>query len=150
MTSTDYNARIEYATRGDGTDVDERLLDALTHYSPATGRSERGWVEVHLTVPATGLHQAITTALALAEPAQRLIGAAVLAIEVLPTAEFDARQGLSPAPETVGVPEAARLLGVTPQAVRQRLVSGSLPGTKSGRDWRIQLSALTAMSDREE
>ena len=81
----EFNARVEYRTRDD---VDGHLLEALTDYGPATGRADRGWVEVHITVPATSLRQAVTTALALAESA---VDAPVLAVEVLPTEEFDAR-----------------------------------------------------------
>lgn len=141
---TDYNARIELQTRDDATLPDE-LIDALTGYGPAVARSERGWVELHITFPATDLRQAATTALALVAQATTV---PVLALEVLPTAEFDARLGITPEPETLGVPEVAQLLGVTPQAVRQRIASGSLPATRAGRDWRIQRAAAEALAGR--
>ncbi|EYR62156.1 hypothetical protein N866_11160 [Actinotalea ferrariae CF5-4] len=132
----EYNARIEYRTRDD---IDDQLLEALTDYGPATGRAERGWVEVYITVPATSLRQAFTTALALAESAT---DAPVLAVEVLPTDEFDARLGLAPLPELVSVTEAAQSLRVSRQAVLQRLESGTLPGRKVGNAWVIQRSAV--------
>lgn len=134
----EFNARIEYQTRED---IDDALLEALTEYGPATGRAERGWVEVYITVPATTLRQAFSTALAVAEAAVQV---PVLAVEVLPTAEFDARNGLAPLPELVSVTEAAALLGVSRQAVLQRLESGSLPGRKVGNAWVIQRPALPA------
>lgn len=131
---TDYNARIELATRDDST-LPDTLIDALPGYGPAVARSERGWVELHITFPAADLRQAATTALALVASATPLD---VVALEVLTTAEFDARNGLAPTPEYLGVPDVARALGVSPQAVRQRIATGSIPATKKGRDWLVQ------------
>jgi excisionase family DNA binding protein len=133
---TDYNARLEFHTCKD---VDELLIDRLADYHSATGRSPRGWVEVTITVPAESLRQAVSTALAVAEGAQV---APVLGVEVLPTAEFDARNGLAPMPELVSVTEAADLLGVSRQAVLQRLESGSLAGQKVGNTWIVQRGRL--------
>jgi excisionase family DNA binding protein len=140
---TDYNARIEYATR-DGDDDD--LIDALAGYHPAIARAPRGWVEAIITLPAETLRQATTTALAIAEVAGRaaLAGAEVLALEVLPTDEFDARNGLAPMPALMSVTEAAAELGVSRQAVLQRLEAGSLPGTKVGNAWVVQAAAVHA------
>lgn len=139
---TDYNAHVEWKTRDD---IDTQLMTALEGYSPAIARSERGWVEAFYTVPADNLRQAFTTAIALAESATTVD---VLTVEVLPTAEFDARNGIQAAPETIGVPEAAEILGVTPQAVRQRLASGSIPARREGRDWRIQRAAVEQLARR--
>lgn len=139
---TDYNAQVEWKTRDD---IDAQLMTALDPYSPAIARSERGWVEAYYTLPADNLRQAITTALAVAEAAA---AAEVLSIEVLPTAEFDARNGVEDAPETIGVPEAAEILGVSPQAVRQRLAAGSLPARREGRDWRIQRAVVEQLARR--
>jgi excisionase family DNA binding protein len=138
---TEYNARIEWATRTG----DDDLVDALVDYHPAVSRSERGWVEATVTLPAETLRQAATTALAIAEAASAAVldGAAVLVLEVLPTPEFDERNGLVPMPELVSTTEAAEKLGVSRQAVLQRLESGSLPGTKVGKTWVVQARALT-------
>lgn len=132
----EYNARIEYETRED---IFDDLMAALADYHPAIARSERGWVEAHITLPADTLRQAVTTALAIAEAASAV---PVLAIEVLPTAEFDARVDLVEVPELVSVTDAAELLGVTRSAVLQRLESGSLPGTKVGKTWVIQRAVV--------
>ena len=40
----------------------------------------------------------------------------------------------------VPLPQAARLLGVTPEAVRQRIRRGKLSATKVGRDWYVNLA----------
>lgn len=138
--STDYNARIDYATRDD---IDEQLVDALAGYSPATERTTTGYAGVHITLPAADLAQATTTALALAA---RACDVPVLALEVMTTAEFDARVEADPTEGTASVAEAAALLGVTPSAIRQRLASGSLPGQREGRDWRIPRGALPVPS----
>lgn len=135
---TDYNARVELETRDDTT-LPDALIDVLSGYGPAVARSERGWVELHITFPAADLRQAVTTALALVAQATTV---PVLAIEVLPTAEFDARLGMAPEPETLGVPQVAELLDISPQAVRQRIASGALPATRAGRDWRVQRATV--------
>lgn len=134
---TSHNVRVELATRED---LDDFLIVALGAYHPAIARSERGWVEVYITLPAEDLRQAALTGLA-------VIGAAtshaVVALEVLTTAEFDARNGLAPVPELVSVTEAAEILGVTRQAILQRIDGGSLPATRVGTSWVLQRGALT-------
>lgn len=134
--STDYNAYIEIKTRQVD---DDDLIDALAGYGPVVSRSERGWVAIDITVPATDLRQAFSTSLAIVEAAT---AHPVLAVEVMPTEEFDVRNGLAPLPSTMGVPEAAELLGISPQAVRKRLEAGTLAGHREGRDWRIQRAAV--------
>lgn len=135
--TTEYNATIELDTRDN---VDEQLLDALTEYHPATGRGPRGRVQVIITLPATSLAQAASTALA-------VVGAAgvapTLSLEVLPTVEYDRRHGLQPLPELVSVTQAAEIAGVSRQAILQRLESGSLAGAKIGNAWVVQRDHLT-------
>jgi excisionase family DNA binding protein len=138
---TDYNARIEYATR---TPIDDELIDALGGHGPATGRTDTGWVEVHITLDAPDLTQAIVRALALGGRAH---STPLLGLEVIPTAEFDARVQAGDEPSgTIGVPEAAELLGVTASAVRQRLAHGSIPGERVGRDWRISRAVVARLA----
>ena len=89
MSLIDHNLRVEYATCYDEDFVDQ-LLDKLAGPHPAAGVTpERHWVEVYITIPASDLTDAFTRGLALAQAA----GAAVpvLTVEVLTTAEFDAR-----------------------------------------------------------
>jgi excisionase family DNA binding protein len=137
-----YNARVEYDERDP---VDEQLLDALADYHPATARSPFGRVEVIITVPAVSLRQATLTALSVAGDAHT---APVVAFEVMSTAEFDERLGLTRLPELVSVTEAAAKLGVTRQAVLQRLESGSLPGQKVGNNWVVEYNALMTPEER--
>lgn len=40
--------------------------------------------------------------------------------------------------------EAARLLGITPAAVRMAIIAGRLPASKHGRDWLVTPAAVDA------
>lgn len=55
------------------------------------------------------------------------------------------------APDVIGVPAAARLLGITPQAVRNHLRAGTLTGTKLtgkfGPEWHFRPGTLQAFAE---
>lgn len=133
---TQYNAHVEWAAPHDDGRVDD-LVDALTDYHPAVGRSDLGHTEAIFTLPADTLRQAAGTALSIAEAHGE-----VLVLEVLPTDEFDKRHGLVPMPALLSVPEVAEALKVSPQAVRQRVESGSIPATRVGKHWLVQASVV--------
>lgn len=66
-------------------------------------------------------------------------------IEVIPTEVFDRRECLKiDDVELVSATEAATILGLTSQAVRDRITAGTLPGRKIGRNWLVPTAALTA------
>lgn len=137
----EYNADLELDERADDLTevrVDE-LLDQLTDYAAVISRSAFGRTVLTITVPAETLRQAATTSLAVVEAA----GGRPVAIEVMATSEYDRRAGLQPMPELVSVTEAAELLGVSRQAVLQRLERGTLPGRKVGDTWAIARTALS-------
>lgn len=138
MTTT-YNAVIELDEPAPDEARATVLVDALIDYHPAVGRSLLGRLEIIMTLPAETLHQAVTTAMAVAASST---GAAVHAVEVLPTADFDRLHGLQPVPEMVSVTEAANLLGVSRQAVLQRIDSGSLPAERVGTAWILPRAAV--------
>ncbi|MCB7135219.1 helix-turn-helix domain-containing protein [Cellulosimicrobium marinum] len=144
---TEYNARIEWRTRTTDDDprVDE-LVGALIDYRPAVSRSERGWINADITLPAENLRQALSTALAIATTAGTtvLADAEPLVLEVMPTTEFDQRNGIAPVPGLVSVTDAAAQLGISRQAVLQRLKSGSLAGSKVGKTWVVQAASVAA------
>ena len=130
----DYNATLTF-TPVDGVDDDE-----LVDYYPAVGPSDLvpGAREAVITLPAASLSQAITTVRAVAAPLGVLHG-----LEIVPTAAWDHRLGRTTnEDDLIGVTEAAGALGVTPQAVRERLAAGTLPGRKIGRNWALPASAL--------
>lgn len=140
--TTDYNVRVELDTRND---IDELLVDRLAAYHPATGRTARGRVEVILTVPAADLVQLMQTTVAVLA---KSVDAPVLAVEVMTTDEFDRRLGQEPMPALVSVTEASARLGVSRQAVQQRLDAGTLPGQKVGNTWVVQASAVESAFER--
>lgn len=133
---TMYNAEVAFRTK---LDIDA-LIDALQGYHPSLSDGpRRGQVGAIISLPAENLRQAISTALAVVEAA---VGGPVTAIEVMTSEDFDRRHGFAPLPELVSITEAAKQLGVSRQAVHQRVESGSLPGQKVGTTWVIQASAL--------
>jgi hypothetical protein len=84
-----YVAAVEVATRHP-VDLDE-ALKTLSDYRPALATSPRGWVEVQISFPATGLAHACTTAAAIARAAT---GAEAIACQVMTEREYEARNGL--------------------------------------------------------
>jgi excisionase family DNA binding protein len=126
----------------------EQLLDVLADYSPAVGRSPFARTEVTITLPATGLRQAVATAVRVLEDA--VAPHRLLSLEVLTTADFDRRAGLTPVPALLSVTEAAQELGVSRQAVLQRIESGRLPATRVGSAWAISPDALAALGKAGE
>ena len=131
-----YNAILELDV---GPERAEDVVDALAAYGAAAGVTDRGHLQVVLTVSGETLVQVMQTAVALAAQA---IEARIVSARFLSTADFDARQGLEPLPELVSVTEAAAILGVSRQAVAQRIASGSLPGRQVGTAWVVPRAAL--------
>jgi hypothetical protein len=87
MQHTQFIAVVEVSSRHG--EVSSEAATALAEYSPVFGRSARGWVEVRLTVHASGIAHACATAAAMARVAT---GAEALACEVMTEQEYDARQ----------------------------------------------------------
>jgi excisionase family DNA binding protein len=110
-------------------DLADALLEGLAEYHPAVTRSDRGRVEVVLTLPAESIPQAVRSGLAVLAGVCRL---QVVALEVMDTAEWDARLGVEHLPELVGVTEASLILGVSRQRVLQLVNAGTLPSSKAG------------------
>ena len=139
---TSYNATIELAGRTSAEQA-VHVVDALADYHPAVGRSLTGHLDVVLTVQADTLRQAVSTALAVVQAADL----EALAVEVLPTDEFDRRLNLTPIPELVSVTEAAQQLGVSRQAVQQRIDAGTLPAQRVGKSYVLVRSSLGSRVD---
>lgn len=140
--TTFYSAHVEVDLRGDLADSTvDRVLDQLADFHPAIGTSPRGYADAQITLPAETLAQACSAALAVVAAAY---GAPAVACEVLTEAEFDARQGWATVPDLVSVTEAAQMLGVSRQAVLQRIGSRSLPATRIGRDYAIPRTAVVS------
>lgn len=138
----DYNAVLEVvpAVGGDDAEVADFLMEGLIEHHPAVAPAPAmpGAWQAIVTIPAHTLGQAVATARALARPLGELEG-----LEVLPTEVWDRRAGLEiDDVDLVGIAEAADLLGLTPQGVRDRIAAGSLPGRKIGRNWAVPRAAL--------
>jgi excisionase family DNA binding protein len=139
-----YSAQVEVANQGDFTNDElERVLGQLEPYHAAIGVSPRGYRSAQISLPAEALAQACTTAMAVVAAA--LEGEAI-ACEVMIEHEFGAREGFVPVPDLVSVTEAATLLGVSRQAVLQRIASKSLPAEKVGREYVIPRAAVAVPS----
>jgi len=144
--TTHYNATMlldrRIPARGDHEWTD-RVIEALAGFGPVVSRLSTGQAELIITVPADNLRGAITTALALARDAT---GVEALGLEVITTAEFDRREGLAPMPELLSVTQAATRLGVSRQAVLQRLDAGTLSGERVGATWAIPAAAVELLA----
>ena len=139
--TTSYNIRAELAASIDTLDEAriDQLLDDLAPYHPATGRSLLGRIELIITLPAENLTQALSSGLAVLE---RAAGEPVVVIEAMATTDFDALLGVEPTQRMLSVTEAAEQLGVSRQAILQRIDAGTLPATRVGRAWSIPESAI--------
>lgn len=140
-----YNAHVEVNKRG-VFDVD-KVMAALAQHHPAIGHSPRGFADAQISLPAETLAQAAASAAAVVSWAYD--GATAIACSVMTEKEFMNRQGWGEAPsEQISVTEAAQVLGVTRQAVLQRIGSKSLPAEKVGREYVLPRAAVDAAAGR--
>lgn len=119
-------------------DDTDTIIDALIDYHPAISADPTGKANVIITLPADSLHQAISTANAL------FVALRPVGLEVVPTDLWDRRAGITRMPDLLSVTDVATRLGVTRQAVLQRIDSGSLPAIKVGKSWAVPAAAVTA------
>lgn len=147
----DYNATIEVGHRPDpgGIDPDfaDTILDDLATCSPTISISERGWLEITLTLPAESLVDATTSALTYVKMATAQGNAKpqypAVSISVTTTEEYDKRNGIDiPMPDLISVTEAAEILDVSRQAVLDRISRHTLPAVKVGREYVIRRASL--------
>jgi excisionase family DNA binding protein len=138
-----WTARLELDTRA--ADL-EHLDDVLTDYHAVRGVTLQGRAEVVMTVGGESLRHALVTAISVLAD---VTGFEIYAVEVMPTEEFESRRILERVPQLLSVSEAAVELGVSPQAIRQRLDTGTMAGTKIGSTWaipRVEVRRLKAAS----
>lgn len=118
-----YNAAVEVDTKEISEDYVDALMDKLKPYHPAIGTSPRGWLQVRISVPAEALVQASMTAVIVVETET---GRTAIVCEVMTEEEFDAREGFTTEPELVSAAQAAEILGVSRERVRQLAGVGRL------------------------
>jgi len=118
----------------------DELVTALEGYSPSVSPGTAGRPHITISLPADTLRQAFTSGLAVIESAA---GSPATAVEVLPTADFDSRNGLEPVPELLSVTQVAAALGQSRQAVLKAIDAGRfLSATRVGDTWAISLSEV--------
>ncbi len=168
----DYNATLELDVRPDP-DLTEQLVDQLAAFAAAAAPTDAGRLTLTVTITASSVRQAAQLAVALVDRALRdlsnpdlstpdpdlptpvlssLVAGEdlVVGLEVLPTAVYDARLGMAGLQEVLSVGETATELGISEQAVRQRLDAGTLAGRKAGRAWHIPREAVEAAKTRQQ
>jgi excisionase family DNA binding protein len=134
-------------TQADGDLVDE-LVAALEPWHGTPTTSPRGFRAAQISLPAESIAQAAATAAAVVSGVYD--GRPVIVLEVLTEKEFMNREGWGEPPsDLVSVSEAAEILGVTRQAVLQRISSKSLPAEKVGRDYVIPRKAVEVSTRRD-
>jgi len=114
---TSYNAIIELTGRYTPRRVDA-ILDALAGHGPAIAPAQGG-VELTITLDADNLQLAALRALQLAEPHGQ-----PATLTIMTTEEFDRRTDEIGSDRLVGTADVARMLGVSPQRVRQLNAAG--------------------------
>ena len=113
----------------------DAIIEALLEYHPAIGTGSTGGADVTISLPADSLAQATKTATALVAFLHPV------GLEVMPTELWDRREGLEPVPDFLSVAQAAERLGVTRQAVLQRIEAGKLPAQRIGSVWAVPATA---------
>lgn len=141
----DYNARIEFAMAATPEAADE-LVDEFAEYHAAAEPAEGNRLALILTFPATSLRQAAVTVLALLGDK----GYEPVALEVQTTEDYDRRIGTIPVPELLTVSRIASELGVSRQAVQQRIDSGAMAARKVGNGWLVTREEVSRAKLRRE
>ena len=142
-----FSAWVEVDRRTEPTSRElDRVMDALKHHHPSLSTSPRGYLGAQISVPAEHLAQAASTAIILVSAAY---GAPGIACEVLTEAEHYAREGWEVVPDLLSVTDTALALGVSRQAVLQRINAKTLPASKIGRDYAIPRTAVEKLLGRD-
>lgn len=142
-----YTAEVEVTTRGNPTPEEvDRAMEALAGYAPSISVSPHGYRAARITFPADTIAQASSTALAVVATA---LGGDIVRLELMTEEEADRREGTATLPELVGVTEAADILGVSPQRVRQMIDEGKFAAHRiGGKSYALIRSEVAAKVDR--
>lgn len=118
-------------------------MPALADYHAVLGAGPTGQVVIVISLPAEGLRQAASTALAVI---QDVTGRTAVSLQVMTTEDFDARTRIEPdvLPSMLSPTQAAEILGQSRQNVLLMLEQGRLAGQKVGNAWVVLASAVEA------
>lgn len=149
---THYAVHLEFTIRQDALrdpqGALENIVEHLATYNASVGFTPRGWLSIRMTFPAASVEQAATTARAIAaEPVAALdAGATIVRLEAMTEAEFDAREGFVHVPDLLSLPEAADILHVSAQRVRQMVDEGKFATARrvGERTWVLARSEVEA------
>ncbi|GAA2981538.1 excisionase family DNA binding protein [Microbacterium terrae] len=143
-------AVVEVSRRGELT-VDEvgLVIDRLPGQDVSLIVSQRGYRTARIVVDAENIAAAATHALLAVQHGFGLGWDSVVSIDLMSEAEAKLREGSAAVPELVGAAEAARLLGRSPQAVRQMIEDGRLSAYRVGdRSFALVKSEVLAAAAR--
>lgn len=128
-------------------DEADDVVDHLKDFAAAASPTPDGeHLEVTITIPANDVRQATMVALGL------LTDWPLRTLQVLPTELWDALHevtAVTAVTESLSVTQVATELGISRQAVLQRLDAGTLPGAKVGGTWTIPADAVAAALRRQ-
>lgn len=143
-------AVMEVARRGEmtGDEVDQ-VLHRLPGQDVLLMVSQRGYRAAKIVLEAENIAAAATHALLAAQHGFGLGWDSVVSIDLMSEAEAELREGSAVVPDLVGASEAARLLGCSPQAVRQMIEDGRLAAYRVGdRSFALVKSEVLAAAAR--
>lgn len=101
-------------------------------HAPSFSTSPHGYRTVRLTVAAADVAQASFTAALIVTNGLSMALADIVSLEAMSEADADLRGGATSVPELVGVTEAAEILGVSAQRVRQMIDEHKLAAHRIG------------------
>lgn len=128
-----YTAMVEVSKRGNPTpDEVDAVMDRLAGYPVSLSVTPRGYRAAHITLPADNLAGASTAALLAVTHGYGLSLDGAVSLEVMSESEADLREGSLEVPDLIGATEAAQVLGVSPQRVRQMIEEGKLAAHRIG------------------
>ena len=129
----EYTAVVEVAQRGNMTgDEVDRVMDRLALSPVSLSVSPHGYRTARITLPAADIAQAATGAALHVAHGFGVPIESIVSIQIMTEGEADVREGTLDVPELIGATEAAQLLGVSPQRVRQMIDEGKLAAHRIG------------------
>lgn len=145
-----YTALVEVSKRGNPTaDEVDAVMDRLAGYPVSLSVTPRGYRAARITLPADNLAAASTAALLAVTHGYGMTLDGAIYIEVMSEAEADLREGTLEVPDLIGATEAAQILGVSPQRVRQMIEEGKLAAHRVGeRSFALVRSEVEAAANR--
>lgn len=145
-----YTALVEVSKRGNPSpDEVDAVMDRLAGYPVSLSVTPRGYRAARITLPADNLAGASTAALLAVTHGYGLGLDGAVSLEVMSESEADLREGSLEVPDLIGATEAAQMLGVSPQRVRQMIEEGKLAAHRIGeRSFALVRTEVEATANR--